>query len=81
MTPGARVSIVVLFILMVALSVANLLYTSAEVNGNNHQWCDALGVLTSQPVPRPANPAANPSRVQTYTLYIDFVMLEHRFGC
>ena len=76
-----RYPFVVLALLTLALSAANLLFTTHEVNSNNRQWCSTVNLLTSQPVPRPADPAANPSRVEAYTLYVDFVTLRQRFGC
>jgi len=74
-------SVVVLFLVSVTIGALGLLFTTNAVNSNNRQWCDTLTLLTSQPVPRPANPAANPSRMQTYTLYVDFVTLRRHFGC
>lgn len=70
-----------LFVVAVVLAVANLLFTTHEVGSSNRQWCDTLTLLTAQPVPRPADPSANPSRMQTYTLYVDFVTLRKRLGC
>lgn len=67
--------------IVVALLLANFLFTAHEVNGSQHQWCSTLTLLTSRPVPRPADPGANPSREQTYVLYSDFVQLRHRLGC
>lgn len=80
-TPGAARSVVALFALTVVLSGANLLFTSYQVNREAHQWCATLGLLTSHPVPRPAHPAANPSRAQAYRYYTDFLDLRHRLGC
>jgi hypothetical protein len=48
---------------------------------NNQNWCSALEILTATKVDAPADPAANPSRVQAYKLYTDFMTLESRFGC
>jgi len=48
---------------------------------DNHQWCGALELLTSKPVPKPADASANPSRAGEYTLYEDFVALERHYGC
>ena len=81
MTPGAKRSVVMLFVLALALSAANLLFTTNEVSANNRQWCDTLALLTSKPVPKPTDPHANPSRMQNYTLYADFVTLRRHFGC
>jgi hypothetical protein len=48
---------------------------------SNHQWCAALDLLTAHPVPRPADPAANPSRVTSYQWYEVFMHLGQRFRC
>lgn len=74
-------SVVVLFVISVAISVGAYFAATHEVTSNNRQWCDTLSLLTSQPVPRPADPSANPSRMQGYTLYSDFVTLRQRIGC
>jgi len=81
MTRGARRAIVMLFALMVALAVAALLFTAHAVNADDHKWCAAMTLLTSRPVPKPAHPAANPSRQQAYQLYRTFVELRHNLGC
>ena len=52
-----------------------------SIDQSNQNWCQALNLLTSQPVKAPADPSANPSRVQQYKLYTDFVAIEKRFGC
>lgn len=81
MSRKLRRAIAVLIALPLLLTAANLLYTASEIAGNNRQWCDTLTLLTSKPVPRPTDPQANPSRMQTYTLYADFVTLRRHFGC
>ena len=48
---------------------------------SNHQWCAALDLLTAHPVPRPADPAANPSRVEAYEWFMVFRHLGQRFRC
>lgn len=77
----ARYPFVALAVLSLLLSAASVLFTVQEISANNRQWCDTMNLLTSQPVPRPADPAANPSREQAYTLYTDFATLRQRFGC
>lgn len=52
-----------------------------QVDLSQHHWCDALVTLTQHPVPKPANPAGNPSRVEGYNLYTEFVRLKGDFGC
>jgi hypothetical protein len=49
---------------------------------SQHQWCAALHTLTLHPVPRPADPAANPSRVQSWEFFdVELPALKHNFGC
>lgn len=43
--------------------------------------CQALELLTSVPVHKPANPAANPSRETTYQFYEAILYWEHADGC
>jgi hypothetical protein len=73
--------VVVLFVLTFALAGANLLFTAQKVRDSDRQWCSTLTLLTSRPVPKPAEPKANPSREQAFVLYSDFVQLRHRLGC
>lgn len=68
-------------LVVVALFAASLLYTAHAVSTDDHKWCAAMTLLTSKPVPKPANPKANPSREQNYQGYETFVQLKHRLGC
>ena len=43
--------------------------------------CSSLELLTSKPVPKPADPAANPSRETTYQFYVALLAWEHSDGC
>ena len=45
------------------------------------QWCTTLTLLTSKPVTRPADPAANPSRENVWLFYEHLRDLERDFGC
>lgn len=81
--PAARTAAagMLLLTLVAGLVVAGILYTGYQVHRDEQQWCDTLSLLTSQPVQRPADPAANPSREQAYRYYTDFVTLREHFGC
>ena len=81
MTKGARVAVVFLFVLSLLVGVTSVAFTLTLVNQSNHRWCDTLVLLTARPVPKPADPAANPSREQSYVLYSDFVRLRRNLGC
>ena len=72
---------VALVIVIVLLLLASLLFTAAYVNRANHTWCSTLILLTQHPVPKPADPAANPSRVTAYHYYSVFLAQRHRLGC
>lgn len=52
-------------------------YTDQQVQ---HE-CQALELLTATPVPKPADPAANPSRETTYQFYEALLFWEHADGC
>lgn len=54
---------------------------AANQIASDQRWCATFDLLTSPPVPPPANAAANPSREANYLLYSDFVTLERQFGC
>ena len=70
-----------LAVLIAALVGLNLLYTAYAVSSDDHKWCAAMTLLTAHPVPKPADPKANPSRAQTYQFYVTFVQLKRNLGC
>jgi len=73
---------IVLFglIILVAIAVC-FIFVFWQVDVSQHHWCDALNTLTQHPVPQPSNPNANPSRMEAYTLYREFVQIKGEFGC
>jgi len=54
---------------------------AAAVSYSDTRWCGALSVLTATPVAYPSDPAKNPSRVEAYQLYEDFVHIKANFRC
>jgi hypothetical protein len=50
-------------------------------NSTRHALCPIVRLVIAHPVPRPSNPAANPSRVATYQMYEDFVIVKRQYGC
>jgi hypothetical protein len=68
-------------VVMIVLVGACLLYNAHSVNASQHTWCQTLNLLTQHPVPKPADPAANPSRARAYQFYAVFVQQRHRLGC
>jgi uncharacterized lipoprotein len=77
----ANRSAVILVLLVALLSGASLVWNARTVSTDDHKWCAAMTLLTAHPVPKPADPAANPSREQTYRFYETFVTLQHSLGC
>lgn len=76
-----RASLVILLAVVCGTSAGSYWLSVSQIARSQHDWCQTLDLLTSRPVPRPADPAANPSREQTYILYSDFLDLRHRLGC
>jgi hypothetical protein len=81
MTRGARRAIVVLFTLTLLLAGTNLLFTTHEVSSNDRKFCDVVTGVTAVPVPKPPDPAANPSRETAYQWYLRFERLGRSLGC
>ena len=70
--------VVILFTIAIGLPVGvAILYTNSQVQ---HE-CNALELLTATPVPKPSNPAANPSRETTYKFYVALLYWEKSDGC
>lgn len=69
------------FVIVVAAIVVNYFMMAWYVGHVDSQWCDTLRLLTAHPVPRPVNPSANPSRVEAWQLFTDFLSLRKRLGC
>lgn len=74
-------SVTVLVVMGFLVTAANLLFTAHYVSQNNHTWCQTLNLLTEHKVPRPADPAADPSRERAYQFYAVFAQQRHRLGC
>jgi hypothetical protein len=78
---GERRAYVVLAALMVVLAAASILFTVHYVRTTEREFCQVVTGVTSQPVPKPADAAANPSREQNYEWYERFVRLGRDLGC
>jgi hypothetical protein len=72
---------VILALMSILLSLAVLLLGSRQISDNNHRFCDLFNALLTPPVPKPANPAKDPSRERSYVLYIKFQTLDKSLGC
>lgn len=68
-----------LAVLGLLLGVTGILFTVVYVNTNNHKFCQVIGDVV--PVPRPADPAANPSRMAAHEQYERAVSLGRSLGC
>src|SRR6185437_8577040 len=77
----ANSSAVILVLIVAVLTGASLVQNARTIRADDQKWCAAMTLLTERPVPKPADPAANPSREQTYRFYMTFVELKHSLGC
>jgi hypothetical protein len=72
----------IVLVLMWAASIAGSYVLSLRALHDSQQaLCPVLELITRRPVPRPANPSANPSRVNSYELYTDSRSAEHHYRC
>lgn len=74
-------AVVALFLVLGAGTGISLAISAYEVRHSQQQWCTALNLLTAHPVPRPADPKANPSRENAYVYYRTFLDIRDRFSC
>lgn len=72
-----------LFLVVFILVVCGLVLVRATSNDETtrHDFCGIVTAFIARPVPRPNDPAANPSREQNYQWYLKFVRLDHQLGC
>lgn len=70
-----------LFALIVAGSAFAIWQSRVAIANSDRQWCATLTLLTARRVPRPADPAANPSREDAWVFYRNLTTLRDRFGC
>lgn len=74
----ALIAVVIGFVLCIA---SNQILTVVNIRQNDRQWCQTLVLLTRHPIPRPADPKANPSREANYEVYTALYQLKVRFHC
>jgi hypothetical protein len=53
----------------------------AALARSQQQLCGVFTLLTTHPVPKPADPAANPSREQSYVFYTELLSVERAYKC
>lgn len=68
-------------VFMALLFGANVGFTIYWNHVQELHACEALQLLTRTPVPYPADPAANPSRVTTYNFYEALLYWRNADGC
>jgi hypothetical protein len=76
---GVSRAIVVLFLINALGFGFNLYSTVHEIGTNNHKFCQVI--VSIVPVPKPADPAANPSRETAFEQYERFAGLGRSLGC
>ena len=76
-----RLRAAAIVILMAALFSLNVGFTIYWNHVQENHACQALELLTKTPVPYPADPAANPSRVTTYNFYHALLYWRDADGC
>lgn len=72
-------SVVVLFLISVLFGGSGWYWTAHEIGVNNRKFCQVISDVV--PVPKPADPAANPSRETSYVQYERAVRLGRSLGC
>jgi hypothetical protein len=80
-TRDTRYAVVVLFALTVAFGTVNLLFTTHDVNANNHKFCQVIEGFVATPVTKPVNPQSKPAQETAYMWYLRFLGLDHSLGC
>jgi hypothetical protein len=45
------------------------------------QLCGIINLVTKVPIPKPADPKANPSREQNYLQYLEFEVVKRDYRC
>lgn len=69
-------------VLIVALLLANFLFTAHEVNASQQRWCTTLDTLNrADQAALNAPPAQRPKGAYTFALIKDFRELKNSLGC
>jgi hypothetical protein len=66
---------------MVILTVAAFIYSNVQNQILEHKFCQLVDASIQTPVPKPADPKANPSREKLYEDYIVVLTLDRALGC
>lgn len=70
-----------LAIFMVILTIAAGSFTIVQDHILEHKFCQLVDASIQNPVPKPADPKANPSRETNYEDYIIVLNLDRSLGC
>lgn len=87
LSPAARAAIAAgaLAVLIASAVVGDYLVAnwraSQAVQHSQHILCQVIQLVTAHPVPKPSDPAANPSREQSYRFYSAFTTVGHQYHC
>lgn len=76
-----RYSFIILVIISVICSSAAVGYSIRLNSESEHKWCQIVDSLTANPVPKPVNPKADPSRERSWEIYLEFISLRRSLGC
>lgn len=68
-------------VVIVLLVAGCLLFTWEYVHATERKFCDVVSAVITVPAPRPADPAANPSRERAWQFYEQFARLHSSLGC
>lgn len=79
--PNPIYSFIVLVLISMLFSAISVAVSIHQNDTTKHDFCDIVHEITSNPVPKPADPGANPSRQGAYINYEKFLVLQARLGC
>jgi hypothetical protein len=72
----------ILIVIGVAVAVGgSYLLGLHALTQSQHALCPIVRLVTAKPIPRPTDPAKNPSRVANYEFYEDFAQVRQQYGC
>ncbi len=83
MKPGTRYGIAaaaLMLVVIVAVGVS-LFLAGRALEASNRHWCVTLDLITSTPVPKPADPQRNKLAEQQWQFYAAMLDLKRQFGC
>jgi hypothetical protein len=76
-----RRAYIVLAAFMVLLTFAAFTFSVVQNHILEHKFCQLVDASIQNPVPKPADPKANPSREKLYEDYVIVATLDRNLGC